>query len=63
MRFDCDQRSVRGFLSHLDSLDWYIDSYLSAVSDEEMEAYVIDGWMKHYMCLRGCVLYEFVCIQ
>jgi len=25
---DCDHRSVSGFLSHLDSLDWYIDSSL-----------------------------------
>ena len=26
---DCDQRSVSGFLSHMDSLDWHIDSTLS----------------------------------
>lgn len=29
VHFDCNQRSISGFLSHLDSLDWYIDSYLS----------------------------------
>lgn len=29
MHFDCNQRSISGFLSHLDSLDWYIDSYQS----------------------------------
>lgn len=27
---DCDQRSVSGFLSHLDSLHWHTDSYREA---------------------------------
>lgn len=65
MRFDCDQRSVSGFLSHLDSLDWYIDSYLSRSSFQmrRCRRTWLMGWRNHCPCPMRVFFNVFVHIQ
>lgn len=40
---DCDQRSVSGFLSHLISLDWYIDSSMGQSHFRRENVDICDG--------------------
>lgn len=64
VHFDCNQRSISGFLSHLDSLDWYIDSYLSWGSFRWGYVGVRDWWVYKTLDVpMWGFLYVFVSIQ